>query len=326
MVLAEVIGQKHVVEQLNNIIKHQRVGHAYVFSGPVGVGKAKMALEFARAINCLSFNDVVCEECNNCIQIKNFNHPDVIWIKPDGKSIKIDQIRKVQRDVGFVAIGVKYKLFIIEQAELLTTQAANSLLKIMEEPENKIVTILLVENYHQLLPTIKSRSQIINFSPLDPFNMVEVNKNHEKVNDLLIAAHLTNDINNIDKLIFTDEFANMKKIVVEWTEEIIFRKYHALSTISNKIVSIDFIKENIQQFLDLLILWLKDLINIKLGREKYIVYKDFKENLVKQASNLTELQIINQIEEILDIKKKIGSNVNLQLTLEHMVFSLWEGN
>ncbi len=326
MVLAEVIGQKRIVEQLNNIIKHQRVGHAYIFSGPIGSGKSKMALEFAKALNCLSFNDTVCEECSNCFKIKNYNHPDIIWIKPETKAIKIDQIRQVQKNIGFVAIDVKYKFFIIEQAELLTTQAANSLLKIMEEPENKIVTILLVENYHQLLPTIKSRSQVINFSPLDPFNIIKINNNHEKVNDLLIAAHLTNDINDIDKLILSDEFANMKKIVVEWTEEIVFRKYHAHNTLNIKIIKNEFIKENIQQFLDLVILWVKDLISIKLGRDKYIVYKDFKENLTKQASNLTEEQIINQIEEILNIKKKIGSNVNLQLTLEHMVFSLWEGN
>ncbi len=325
MAFAEVIGQKHIVEQLNGIIKHQRVGHAYVFSGSKGVGKSLMALEFAKALNCLSFNNDVCDKCDNCLKIGNYSHPDVIWIKPDTKSIKIDQIRQVQKDMNFVAIGVNYKVFIIEQAELLTLQAANSLLKIMEEPENQMVTILLVENYSQLLPTIRSRCQIINFSQLNPFNILKINKDNEKGNDLLIVAHLTSNINDINRLTSSEEFAKMKNLVLQWSDEIVFRKYQALNTINSKIINNDFYKENMQQLLDLLILWLMDLLNIKLKRVEYIVYKDYKENLGNQAMNLDEQQIINQIEEILNIKKKISSNVNLQLTLEHMVFSLWEG-
>ncbi|MGD9677779.1 MAG: DNA polymerase III subunit delta' [Vulcanibacillus sp.] len=325
MALAEIIGQNHIIEQLVGVLKHQRVAHAYIFSGPEGVGKKKMALEFAKALNCLCFEKDNCGMCVNCIKINNMNHPDVIWIGPEGKSIKIDQIRQLHKDINFIPYGVKHKVFIIQQAELLTQQAANSLLKFLEEPEERIVAILLVDNYNQLLTTIKSRCQIINFSHLDPYNIAKLmGDDVEITNDLLIAAHMTSDIDDIKKYYKSDEFAKLKNLMIQWVEEILYKKYEALNTI-NKIVSMDEIKEDSQKFLKLLLLWYKDLINIKLGRNEHIVFKDYLSNLSKQSLILSEKKILDYIEEIIKIEKKISSNVNFQISLENLILSFWEG-
>lgn len=325
MALAEIIGQNHIVEQLIGIIRNDRISHAYIFSGPKGVGKSRAALEFAKALNCFSFEKDVCEQCKNCIQINHNNHPDVIWIKPDGKSIKIDQIRQLQKDMNYIPFGVKYKVFIIQQAELLTQQAANSLLKFLEEPEERIVAILIVENYSRLLATIKSRCQIINFSHLDPYNTVKVIKDGiGRSKDILIAAHLTSDVNDIERYLSSGEFAKLKNLMIQWVEEIFFRKYEALNSI-NQLINVEEIKEDNQKFLELLILWFRDLVNIKLGRTDFIIFEDYRSNLEKQVLRLTEAQILNHIEEILEIKKKLSSNVNLQLSLERLILSLWEG-
>ncbi len=311
MVLAATDGQQQIIEQLQQQVRLQRISHAYIFAGPRGVGKSEVALKFAMVLNCLdeatASKGEVCGKCSNCIRIRGGNHPDILWIAPDGKSIKIDQIRQTQRDIGFKAVDARYKLFIIEQAEALTDQAANSLLKLLEEPINNIVSILLIENYQQLLPTIRSRAQLFSFQPQEPFVMIEAS------------------IENGSELI-----AMLKSIVVEWTEEIVFRKYSALQRVANQLIKEQEIKDNIQLLLDMLLLWYRDLLDFKLGRVEGATYKGLnypeQSDVLKRQSKLfTEDNLINQTEGILEAKKRLDYNANLQLTLEQIIFSQWEG-
>lgn len=326
MSLNNVVGQGNIAEMLSKSLEYNRISHAYIFAGPKGVGKAKMALELAKAINCIDNPVDSCDKCQNCRKIEHFNHPDVIWIKPDGNSIKIDQIRELQRDFHYKASGSKYKVFVIENAELMTIQAANSLLKFLEEPNSHTVAILLVENYNQLLATIKSRCQTLLFSHIDPYDLAKTIKSEEfKESDILIASHLTQNIDEVKSLATSEQFAQMRNIMIEWNENIRNNNYQALFSINDKIMKNDYIKEQLPQFLDLLIIWYRDILNIKLNRKSSIVYKDFEDILSKQALHITELNLIDKIELIIQAKKKLSSYVNPQVTLEELVLSLWEG-
>ncbi len=311
MALEAIEGQQQIVEQLQQLIRLQRVSHAYIFAGPRGVGKSKMALQFAMALNCqdegLAEQGEACGKCSNCIRISSGNHPDVLWIAPDGKSIKIDQIRQTQKDIGFKAVDARYKLFIIEQAEALTPQAANSMLRMLEEPINNIVSILLIENYQQLLPTIRSRAQLFSFQPQEPFAMLEAS------------------VDNGSELIVM-----LKSVVVEWTEEIVSRKYAAIHRVGKQLTKEPAIKDNIQLLLDMLLLWYRDLLDVKLGRlesAEYtgLNYKEQVDVLKRQALQLTEENLLIHLERILEMKKRLDSNTNLQLVLEQIIFSHWEG-
>lgn len=311
MALATESKQQPIAEKLRQVVKQRRVSHAYIFAGPRGVGKTQAAVSFAMALNCLDEvapeTGEACGKCHNCLRIANSNHPDVLVIEPDGKSIKIDQIRQTQKDIGFKAVDARYKLFIIREAEALTDQAANSLLKLLEEPGNNMASILLVENYQQLLPTIRSRAQLFSFQPQEPFAMLEAS-----VED---GAEL---------------IAGLRNIVLEWTEEIASRRYAAVHRVANQLNKDQELKDNIKLVLDMLLLWYRDVLNIKLGRVRIaesaeLSYKEQFTELKKQSGQLSEEDLLLLLERIIEIKKRLDYNVNLQLLLEQMIFSLWEG-
>lgn len=326
MSLYQVLGQKNIAEMLVRSIEHNRITHAYIFAGPKGVGKSKMAVEYAKALNCSSNHYDACDHCQNCKKIEHHNHPDVIWVRPNGNSIKIDQIRQIQKDFNYKATESKFKVFIIEQSELMTKQAANSLLKFLEEPQSPRVAILLTENQYQLLSTIRSRCQTITFSHLDPQNIVQIlEKEGYRESEILPASNITKDIEEVRNLLSSDEFAQMRNIMIQWSEGIYSKKYQILFSINDKIMKNDYNKEHLPQFLDLLIMWYRDILNIKLNRKAFILYKEHENILNKQALHVTEDQLVNYIETILQTQKQLSSHVNLQLALENLVISLWEG-
>lgn len=326
MSLKNVLGQKQITELLMNSLYNNRISHAYIFSGQKGVGKEKMALEFAKALNCLTNINDACNQCSNCKKITHHNHQDVILIEQEGNSIKIDQIRQLQKNLLYKAAGSKYKVFIIKQAENLTNQAANSLLKLLEEPSPNVVAILLVENTYKLLPTIKSRCQTLYFSHLDSKTIVQILQGEGfKNNDILLASYLTVNIDEIRKLLSEEQFAHMRTQVLQWSEEISLDKYQGLLSINDKILKNNYINEQLPQFFDLLLLWYRDILNIKLSNEENIVFQDYINNLNKQLMQFTEDQLINNLEKILYTKKQLASYVNPQVALENMVISLWEG-
>ncbi len=326
MSLFDILGQKRVAEMLSKGLKNRRIAHAYVFAGSKGVGKSKMALEFAKALNCHTNTHDACDTCKSCTRIAHYNHQDVKWVKPDGYTIKIEQIRQLQKDSHYKSTESNYRVYIIEHAETMTQQAANSLLKFLEEPQSPTVVILLTENAHQLLSTIRSRCQMIHFSHIDPYHMVETLtiKGYEE-RDVLLAAHLTEDIDEVQALLESEQFANMRALVIKWSEDIESHHMQALYTIDEKILKNDYIKEYLPRFIDLLLLWYHDIFHMKWEKTEAIVYKGYEQVLNKQALYVADDELIRRIEEILHVKKQIAAYVNPQLALEQLVLSLWEG-
>lgn len=326
MSLHNIIGQERVINILISSLKYRRIAHAYIFAGPKGIGKEKMALEFAKALNCTSNTIDACNNCHSCKRINNFNDNNVVWIEPETNSIKIEQIRALQKDSYYKNNESLYRVVIIKNAELMTSQAANSLLKFLEEPAANTVIMLLVENKQQLLPTIKSRCQVINFSHLSPNSIVDILKGEGyRETEILIASHLTHDIAKVKEMIGNEQFVQMRNIMIKWNEDLHYNHYQALISINDRIVKNDYIKERLSQFLDLLILWYRDILNIKLKRQQRIIFKDFEGLLMKQSQHITMQCVIDKIESILLAKDKISSHVNPQLALEEMVLAFQEG-
>ena len=181
-----IIGQSKAKSILENQLKTSRVGHAYLFLGQEGIGRKKTALEFAKALNCESKNHdaLPCSLCDSCRKIDNSNHPDVTvvnfkWqalvldIEEKDSSIGIKTIWELQKVISLKKNEAKYRVVIIDPAEALTSEAANCLLKTLEEPPENTIIILLAKNRHNLPQTIVSRTQIINFSPLSDRELID---------------------------------------------------------------------------------------------------------------------------------------------------------
>lgn len=163
----KLLGQAKAVDILQTAVKTGRIAHAYLFHGPSGVGKNKAALLFAQALNCLGSEGIVpCESCPSCRKIDAGNHPDIRVIRPEGASVKIAQIRSLQEKAYFKCYEGRFKVIMIDDADLLTIEAANCLLKILEEPPRQTVFILIAEDARKLPATILSRCQAVRFALL----------------------------------------------------------------------------------------------------------------------------------------------------------------
>ena len=161
----QIIGNEKIQELLKNAIKNNKASHSYLFIGTEGIGKKLIAQEFSKALLCLGENKY-CNTCKSCIEFDSQNNPDFNIIEPDGNSIKIEQIREIQRKVAEKPIISSKKIYIINDSDKMTTEAQNCLLKTLEEPPEYITIILIGTNENAFLSTIKSRCTIIHFQDI----------------------------------------------------------------------------------------------------------------------------------------------------------------
>ncbi|GAB7387238.1 DNA polymerase III subunit delta' [Bacillaceae bacterium] len=319
-------GQQRVVRILRQAILTDRVSHAYLFIGPKGVGKKAIAVHMAKALLCERGDGDSCESCANCRRIEHGNHPDVHLVAPEGASIKIAQVRWLQKEFAFRAVEGRRKIYIVEQADAMTPEAANSLLKFIEEPNPDVVALLLTDKLHAILPTILSRCQQVTFAPLPPEEIAErllaEGVAGEKAR---IASQIAVGLDAAREICQSDWFAHCENLVIQLMKDLHERPQQALFTLQEKILRDEAVKERIPLFLDLLVVWLRDLLNVQLHREEKAVYIDQIDALRRQALHRPPRRLLRDIEEVLETKRRLERNANVQLSLEKMLLRLGEG-
>ena len=196
-----IIGQNEVLDNLKNALAEERVSHAYIFTGPEGIGKRTIAKSFAEALLCENSTVLLpCGSCQACLLFQGGTNPDFRRVKIEGASIGVDEIRGIQSDVNIKPLYSKRKVYIIEDADKMTVQAQNSLLKTLEEPPAYAVIVLTTSNYKALLETVRSRAQRIDFKKNTPD---EVKKAVEKKYGRNPSKNIEFAINYADGIIGT---------------------------------------------------------------------------------------------------------------------------
>ncbi|RTR26390.1 DNA polymerase III subunit delta' [Robertmurraya yapensis] len=321
--------QPNVLKMLKNSINKGRLAHAYLFEGMRGTGKKEVSMLLSKSLFCTAPIDgyMPCEACHNCKRINSGNHPDIHVVEPDGASIKKHQIQSLQEEFSKTGVESKRKVYTIVHADRMTVNAANSLLKFLEEPTSETTAILLTEQAQQILPTILSRCQIVTFKHLSPEHLIQklIDRGVSE-RKAPIIAQLTN---NLDEglLLSNDEwFAQAQSIVVKLYEVLRKNPLEALVALQENWFLHFKEKEQIDQGLDLLLLILKDLLYIQLGKQNQAVYLDESSRLEQFALQTSGQRLAHQMTAVLDAKRKLHANMNPQLLMEQLVLELQEGS
>ena len=289
-----IIGNNKIKEILTKSIKLNKTSHSYMFVGIEGIGKSLIAKEFAKMLLCLE-DEKSCDKCKSCIQFSSDNNPDFSYIEPDGKNIKIEQIRNMQAKIAEKPIISNNKVYIINNADTMTKEAQNCLLKTLEEPPEYVTIILIGSNENNFLSTIKSRCTILHFESIQNEDIKKYMKQNYEVN--AITENMLNMFQgSIGKAILLMEKKDLYKQVDEIIENLLNKD---LIEILKSAEIIYKSKEDIFEILD--------YINIVLF------------NLCKKDSRY--LNTLNIVEET---KKRLKASSNYDMSIDNLFFKLKE--
>lgn len=321
MALRDIEGQDRAVEFFRSSVNRNKLAHAYLFLGPQGLGKTLLAKELAKFLNCekpVKDEDLKIDCCNSCIscrKINDLNHPDVHWIKTQqSRKILIDEIRLAQREISLKSYEGKLKVLIILEAHNMTEEAANSLLKTLEEPPGHSLIILTSTDINGLLPTIISRCQIIRFYPInyERLKAILTQRHKLKPNDLhFLSAQAEGSLGRALSLQDQDALGKKNRLI------------ERVCRFDRRSSSIDVFnlkdKKELANQIRYLLNWFRDILIFKVGLPaSSIINADRLEGIKSQAKmfNLQELeQIITEIDQT---HRLIESNVNPKIALEVM--------
>ena len=291
----EIIGNEKTKEELKRSLEEDKVSHSYMFIGIEGIGKQLIAKAFAQMILCTNETEKGCDKCKSCIEFQSQNHPDFLYIEPDGNSIKIEQIRYLQRKIQEKPIISNKKVYIVNDADKMTKEAQNCLLKTLEEPPEYSTIILIGSNENAFLNTIKSRCMKLTFQPIAP---EEIKQYMEK----------TYGMNNINENMLEAFQGSIGKAIA------LKDKKEEYENIEKMIEKLD--KTDMTELIGLgsALYQSKEEINDILEYMNIVLLKMTKEN-VKYA---------NCIDIVENTKKRLHQNANYDMCIDNMIFNMWE--
>lgn len=322
MSFKEIAGQNTAKKLLQNGLAANRISHAYIFNGPPGSGQMEMALAFVQALFCTEGVEEACGKCLECRKLAHGNHPDLQIVAPDGAAIKIDQIRELQRMFSYRSENGNPKAYIIDQADKMNVQAANSLLKFLEEPPSPAVAILITNNGKAMLPTIQSRAQWVPFSPLDPEILLQ-QLSDEGVPAAIArcVVHLAAGIELCRDLASQNWFAEIRNVVLQLGKESAGRGGSPLITAQQSVFKAG-LGDHLDTLFDLFHLWFRDMVQAQANRHDRIVFIDEWEFISKTAGTRSSGAWVSCMAYAAEAKKKLRYNMNGQLCLEQFLLNI----
>jgi len=305
------VGNRKVIERLRKKLGQGRFAHGLIFSGPDGVGKHTCALMLAKALNCRNSREPgdFCDECSSCRKIASGTHPDVmtITVEEEATQIKIAQIRQNLSLLDLQPLEGLNKIFIIDPADRLTEEAANALLKGLEEPPENTFFILITINVQELLLTVRSRCQIYNFTPL---SLDEIRKHG--VTDELAVRWSRGSIGRALALDLT-RLKSEREIVLEFLETVIQAKEEQFQDLLGQSADIGRAKNDFEDRMDVLALLIADVLYLSQGASDKLINVDVRDRLQKLAGRASLDRLIQMGQFLRLIESSLKNYVNRQM-------------
>lgn len=323
----DVVGHKDIINYIRNAVEKDQVSHAYILNGERGAGKKLLANLFAATLLCEKGGPDPCNDCHSCRQAESGNHPDIIRVtheKPN--SIGVDDIREqVNNTIMIKPYQGPYKVYIIDHADLMTPQAQNALLKTIEEPPQYAVILLLVENAEVLLPTINSRCVMLRLRYIKDILIKKYLMENLKVPDYkadLCTAFAQGNMGHAIMLANSEHFNEIREEAVQ-----LLRNIHEmeLSEIIEAVNRITAYKVEISDYLDIIMVWYRDVLLYKATRDiETVVFRD-QINYIKERARMSSYEGIQLILSSFErAKSRLKANVNFELTMELLFLTIKE--
>ena len=323
----DVVGHKDILKYISSAVENNRVSHAYILNGERGSGKKMLANLFAMTLLWETGDNEPCGKCHSCKQAESGNHPDIIRVtheKPN--SISVDDIRtQVNNTVDIKPYQGPYKVYIIPQADMMTPQAQNAILKTIEEPPSYAVFLLLTENAETLLPTINSRCVMLKLRNIKDTLIKKYLMENLEIPDYkadMCTAFAQGNMGRAIMLANSDHFNEIREEAVQLLKHI---SEMELNEIVAAVKNISVYKLEITDYLDIIMIWYRDVLLYKATKEiDKVVFKDQLQSIKEQARKSSYEGIELILESLEKAKARLKANVNFDLVMELLFLTIKE--
>lgn len=326
MYFDKIIGHDDLKSRIQKALRDDQLAHAYIFEGVQGVGKSMTAEALAAALLCENAQNQACGTCPACQKMATSNHPDYEITYPDGASIKNKQIEGFQEFIHLKPYTGSRKIAIIKDAHTMTLSAQNRILKILEEPPHYAVIIFITDQMAGMLPTIRSRCQSVSFQRLHRQEIKQyliADKGIDEDQAVMFATFADGSIARAVSSLEDEAFIELRSGVVELADHLIMKKMaKALDWASE----MEGQKEKLPEVFELLKLWFRDIMLIKSGADRDLLFNaDQLELLQKESYRMSLKQSVEILERIEQARAQLSSHVNVGLILETLIMDIQEG-
>ena len=321
----EILGNEMIKEHFLKAIESHRISHAYILTGEEGTGRKSIANAFAMTLLCEKGGTEPCMVCHSCKQALSGNHPDLIYVTHEKPaSIGVDDIREQINDtIQIRPYSSYYKIYIVDEAEKMTVQAQNALLKTIEEPPSYAVIILITTNQEAFLPTILSRCVQLKLKPLKDFTVKSYLTEHLKVPEKdaeLCAAFARGNLGKSIHLASSEEFKELYRRVMSLLKNVGSMDIGMLLDCIREIKEQNF---DIYEVLDLMQLWYRDVLMYKVTKDmNLLVFKD-EYRMINETGQKIDYAGLEAILAAIDTARtRLEANVNLDLAMELLLLTM----
>ena len=317
MIYKDILKQQQPIlyQILLQSFQNQKIPHAFLL---VGKNASLPAHFIAKSLICED-DILACDQCNECRRIDEHNYGDFIYYNGQDETIKKTQIEYIQDQFSKSALEGKAKIYLMENIENSTNEAMNSLLKMLEEPTEGIFAIFTCQNLNRVLPTIQSRCQVIQLLPSSQKMLKEELKNADiSEDDINILSELFTSYDECKNYIDSESFEKLKDEVYHFIDDLYFHRDNLIINVQTHLLKEFGDKKNIQFFLNMLVLALRDLFHVK--HSMNLTYPSFK-SLYDRIDDEEE-NIIQKIDLILNTEYLLSTNANVMLLMDSMMYRI----
>lgn len=325
-----VVGHNDIIKYMQAAVQEKAASHAYILNGERGTGKKMLAKLFAMSLQCSNAEDGnSCGECQSCKQAVNNNQPDIIWVSHEKPtSIGVDDIREqINNDVVIKPYSSPYKIYIVPEADMMTEQAQNALLKTLEEPPEYAVIFLLTENADSLLPTIRSRCVMLKLRNIRDTLVKKYLMEQMEVPDYQAEICAAFAQGNVGKAIMLASSEHFNEIKEEALQLLKYIEDMELYEVEEAIKRIAAYKLQITDYFDIMAIWYRDVLIYKATMEPdRVVFSDQLKFIKEQAKRKSYEGIEEILKSLENAKTRLRANVNFDLVMELLLLTIKENS